>query len=166
VADRPSSRDFDDLYRRDWARLCRFVFVLGATWEEACDVAQDAYVKLLRKFDVKCPEAWVRKVATRGLLDLRRKRRKQDAALDHMCSYQCSSFQPTYHTEETERALKLLQSLPPRQRTVMAWTLDGYEPKEIATFIGTSSNAVCANLRLARRRLEDMIMSDEREGDE
>jgi DNA-directed RNA polymerase specialized sigma24 family protein len=77
VADRPSSSEFDDLYRKDWARLCKFVFVIGATWEEARDVAQDAYVKLLENFDVECPEAWVRTVATRNLIDLRR---DEDAA--------------------------------------------------------------------------------------
>src|SRR4051812_3816983 len=76
VADRSSSRDFDDLYRRDWARLCRFLFVLGATWEEACDVAQDTYMKLLEDFDcIERPEAWVRTAAKNRLFDLRRKRR-------------------------------------------------------------------------------------------
>ncbi|WP_331767827.1 sigma factor-like helix-turn-helix DNA-binding protein [Embleya sp. NBC_00896] len=41
---------------------------------------------------------------------------------------------------------------PPRQRQVLAWTLAGFTPSEIAQELGLTSDAVRANLMKGRRR--------------
>src|SRR5690606_29875874 len=47
--------------------------------------------------------------------------------------------------------LPLLRTLPPRQRQVLAWTLSGFTPAEIAAELRMTSNAVSASLKKARR---------------
>ena len=48
---------------------------------------------------------------------------------------------------------------------VMAWTLDGYAPQEIAKLLDISPNTVSANLRHARRRLATLLPAQRPGGD-
>ncbi|MEW2522402.1 sigma-70 family RNA polymerase sigma factor [Actinacidiphila alni] len=52
--------------------------------------------------------------------------------------------------EDQHMSLALLRSLPPRQRQVLAWTLDGYAPAKIAEQLSMTSEAVRAGLKKAR----------------
>jgi len=151
--------EFDDFYRGDHHRLCGYLHVRGATWEEALDIAHDTYVKLLEQFaTIASPRAWTRRVAANMLTDLQRRRVTQHAALQSgRAGTEQSYQQPIIDDGEAERVVKLLQALPPRQREVIALTMDGYAPKEIAEFLGIASNTVSASLRLARHKLRDLI---------
>ncbi|WP_257004386.1 RNA polymerase sigma factor [Streptomyces sp. SA15] len=53
--------------------------------------------------------------------------------------------------ETRHDALPMLRSLPPRQRQVLAWTLAGFTPSDIAEHLGLPVDNVRANLRKARR---------------
>jgi RNA polymerase sigma-70 factor (sigma-E family) len=70
------------LYARTWPRLIGVLVSIGGTRADAEEVAQDAYVKLLGRWDrirrYDDPEAWVRAVAVRTLVS--RLRRHQVAA--------------------------------------------------------------------------------------
>jgi DNA-directed RNA polymerase specialized sigma24 family protein len=69
------------LYRRTWPRLIGLLVSIGGSRADAEEVAQDAYVKLLSRWDsirrYDDPEAWVRAVAVRTLVS--RLRRQQVA---------------------------------------------------------------------------------------
>ena len=70
------------LYARTWPRLIGVLVSIGGSRADAEEVAQDAYVKLLGRWDrirrYDDPEAWVRAVAVRTLVS--RLRRQQVAA--------------------------------------------------------------------------------------
>lgn len=70
------------LYVRTWPRLIGVLVSIGGSRADAEEVAQDAYVKLLSRWDsirrYDDPEAWVRAVAVRTLVS--RLRRQQVAA--------------------------------------------------------------------------------------
>ena len=73
--------DVAALYRRTWPRLIGVLVSIGGSRADAEEVAQDAYVKLLSRWDTICryddPAAWVRAVAVRTLVS--RLRRQQVA---------------------------------------------------------------------------------------
>ena len=53
--------------------------------------------------------------------------------------------------------LAALAALPPKQREVMAWCIDGYSPAEIAGELGADPAAVRQNLAKARKNLKQML---------
>ncbi len=73
--------DVAALYGRTWPRLIGVLVSIGGSRADAEEVAQDAYVKLLSRWDsirrYDDPEAWVRAVAVRTLVS--RLRRQQVA---------------------------------------------------------------------------------------
>ncbi|KAK1186427.1 sigma factor-like helix-turn-helix DNA-binding protein [Streptomyces sp. NBS 14/10] len=48
--------------------------------------------------------------------------------------------------------------MPVRQREVMAWTLDGYRPQEIAQIIGITPEAARKNLERGRALLKQALL--------
>jgi DNA-directed RNA polymerase specialized sigma24 family protein len=60
-------------------------------------------------------------------------------------------------------ALPLLKSLPPRQRQVLAWTLAGYTPSDIADQLGLPAETVRGNLAKARRAAAAYLKAREEE---
>jgi RNA polymerase sigma-70 factor (ECF subfamily) len=147
--------------------LCIYLRFRGATWEEAVEIAHDAYLRLYISWHlVKAPRAWTRKVAANLLTDLRRRPTTQLLPVPdgEPAALKARHSQPVYDDGEAERVVKLLQELPPRQRDVMALTIDGYAPKEIAEILGTTANAASANLGHARRKLRELIGEADPEG--
>ena len=63
--------------------------------------------------------------------------------------------------EETEawlqeqQVIQVLRALPPRQRQVLALTIDGWSPAEIAEMLGIDAAAVRSNLMKARRSADE-----------
>jgi RNA polymerase sigma factor (sigma-70 family) len=57
--------------------------------------------------------------------------------------------------EQRHDVLRVLDYLPPRQRQVMAWALDGYTSLEIADELKITAEAVRASLKKARRTLAE-----------
>jgi RNA polymerase sigma-70 factor (ECF subfamily) len=55
--------------------------------------------------------------------------------------------------EQNHDVLRMLDRLPARQRQVLAWTVDGYAPAEIAAELQMTPEAVRASLLKARRAL-------------
>lgn len=80
-SDADPAADVAALYRRTWPRLIGLLVSIGGSRADAEEVAQDAYVKLLGRWDsirrYDDPEAWVRAVAVRTLVS--RLRRQQVA---------------------------------------------------------------------------------------
>ncbi|HEX8864295.1 MAG TPA: sigma-70 family RNA polymerase sigma factor, partial [Lentzea sp.] len=55
--------------------------------------------------------------------------------------------------EQQQDLLTALKVLPPRQQQVMAWTLSGFRPAEIADELGITAEAVRSSLMKARQAL-------------
>jgi RNA polymerase sigma-70 factor (ECF subfamily) len=52
---------------------------------------------------------------------------------------------------------RVLSSLPSRQRQVIAWTMEGYKPAEIAEQLHIDPQTVRSNLRNARRAIATQL---------
>jgi RNA polymerase sigma-70 factor (ECF subfamily) len=63
--------------------------------------------------------------------------------------------------QERSHVVGLLSALPAAQREVMAYTVDGFSPTEMAGMLGKTPEAVRANLRHARKRLSQQINESE-----
>lgn len=125
--------------------------VQGATPETAADIVQDTMLQAYRKWDqIEHPLAWARKVASREY-------GRRIAAVDEVASTDGRPlFRLDSDTEMWEQRydiMQLLAALPPRQRQVMAWKLEGCKPSEIAEVLGMEPAAVRASLMKARRQL-------------
>jgi RNA polymerase sigma factor (sigma-70 family) len=59
--------------------------------------------------------------------------------------------------DEARTVLAALATLPPKQRQVMAWCIDGYTPAEIAREMGADPAAVRQNLAKARKNLKQVL---------
>lgn len=56
---------------------------------------------------------------------------------------------------QEQQVIPVLRALPPRQRQVLALTIDGWPPAEIAELLGIDPAAVRSNLMKARRSADE-----------
>ncbi|MFC9329550.1 sigma-70 family RNA polymerase sigma factor [Kitasatospora sp. NPDC057015] len=161
-----SSRDgeFAYFYRTCIRRLVAFLMWQGASAALAADLAQDTMLQAYERWDrIQLPEAWSRRVASRKLV---RAFSQVEESTDEL-ALEPTSLLPSpgeaAEWEQRQEILRLLQDLPSRQRQVMAWTLDGYSPAEIAAELGLKSAAVRASLFKARMAVSSRMT--DREGE-
>ncbi|MFI1376018.1 RNA polymerase sigma factor [Streptomyces longwoodensis] len=151
-------KKYDHFFRSEFTCLTRHVIVLGATPEEAKDAAQSALIDLLQNwYTVQAPRPWCRKAAAHHFLrsDIKENRVDRSARTDFIArrgsddSYSLGST-----LEEWEFIVNFVENhLSGIQRQVMAWTIDGFEPQEIAKQLGKTPVTVRSNLRHARKKL-------------
>ncbi|WP_165964135.1 sigma-70 family RNA polymerase sigma factor [Actinomadura sp. KC216] len=148
--------EFSEWFERDFPRLVGFVMTLGAGQCAAEDAAQTAFAEAYARWDdIAQPRAWVRTVATRAFY------RDQKATLtaDESVPLIAAGTDEDHADQIAERDLVLaaLRTLPPRQREVMAWTIDGFRPEQIALELRTTPENVRKSLQRARERLKGML---------
>lgn len=159
---RSSNDEFIAFYREDMPRLIGFLMYQGAPLDQASDIAQEAMARAFRLWEsIEHPAAWVRRVAGRELV-----RRIADVRDNPVEEITDSSLIITSSTnvadwEERHEILRAIKQLPPRQRQVIAWALDGYSPAEIASQLNITPEAVRASLMKARRGLSKSLLPQE-----
>ncbi|MDT0547758.1 RNA polymerase sigma factor [Streptomyces lonegramiae] len=151
---------FPEYYQRDFLGLTRFLMRLGAKPHEAADAAQSAFVLAFEQWDsIRNPGAWLRTVA----------KRRSDALCSGSVREQLADQLPDLPGgrcpvaavelgEEEARVYEALSWLPARQREVMAWTLDGYRPQEIAQIMEITPEAPRKNLERGRALLKQALL--------
>ncbi|GGM69287.1 RNA polymerase [Lentzea pudingi] len=145
--------EFADFYRAQFKPLTAFVLMHGATLAEAADIVQDAMIEAYRSWDhIDHPRAWAYRVTSRSF---GRRRFAEDLVADPpepappLCGTDIENW------EQQHDILVVLAELPLRQRQVMAWTLSGFQPAEIAGELGIAAEAVRSSLLKARRALSE-----------
>jgi RNA polymerase sigma factor (sigma-70 family) len=156
---------FGAFYRRFVPTLVAFLVWQGARLPDAADIAQDTMIKAYQRWsEIDHPESWARRVASRALV--RHIASIVEDSVNDLPEH--SSLLPTLTSveawEQRHEVLRLLDRLPPRQRQVLAWALDGYTPAEIADELEIAPDAARANLMKARRALAEYLSTtgDER----
>ncbi len=161
LAARPTSNADDDFcafYRDFVPKLVGFLRLQGAQLAEAADIAQDTMVQAHQRWEtINHPAAWARTVASRALT-----RRIATVREDpsETISEGALLLTPSTNISEWEARhdiLRAFDQLPPRQRQVMAWTLQGYTPAEIADELKIKPEAVRASLMKARRAISEHL---------
>ncbi|MFB7229780.1 RNA polymerase sigma factor [Streptomyces fimicarius] len=154
----PGSRlDFALFYSEHLAVLTRFVMRLGASPYEAADAAQVAFVEAFPKWDqITAPRAWLRTVAARAYLRQVGLRDRPTGSLPDRPGGHCPLDEVVLREQE-QRVYDALGMLPPRQRQVMAWHLDGFSHAEISGQLGITAEAVRQNYARARLSLKKAL---------
>ncbi|HXW47397.1 MAG TPA: sigma-70 family RNA polymerase sigma factor [Streptosporangiaceae bacterium] len=147
--------EFADFFRAEHKKLIRFVMAIGASSDEAAEIAQVTLLKAFESWDViRAPRAWIRRVAANELSAARRAaRRETPQATLPDSPVPVSTALVVELTEEARQVLAALQALPPRQRQVTAWIIDGFGAAEIARELGVSPESVRQSHAKARKNL-------------
>lgn len=149
-----TTTDFTPFYDENMPKLIRFLMRLGAPPQEAADAAQDAFTEAFAQWSrIAAPHAWLRTVATRRYLRARygRELLTDTPPEPQPCGVKLDEL---LLKEEWQNVYAALGTLPPRQRQVMAWHLDGFGHSEIGTALGMSTEAVRQNYARARSSLK------------
>lgn len=130
---------------------------LGADAHRAADVAQSAFAEAFPVWDrIQHPNAWLRRVAGRIFY---RTLIPQETTVDVVPERQAplSAAGEVELHDEARTVLAALADLPPKQRQVMAWFIDGFSPGEIALELDVDPATVRQNLAKARKNLKQAL---------
>lgn len=163
-AERVDEAAFSAFYREFTPTLVAWLIWQGARLPVAADVAQETMIKAYQNWStINQPAAWARRVASRALAS--HIARIEEDPVDDVGEHSAllPSLTNVAEWEQRHEVLQRLDLLPFRQRQVMAWTLDGYTPAEIAVELRITAEAVRSSLKKARRTLAAYLRA---EGDE
>lgn len=136
----------------------------GATRQEADEATAAAMREVLRRWgELDDPLAYARRAVVSNFIkertrNLDRVRRRQ---VEHGAgTAEGRSDANLTVWEDREWVLQMLRSLPPGQRAVMAFIVDGFTPTEISVLLGRSPEAIRQSLHDARLRLKAALQRD------
>lgn len=160
----PSSRepppDFAESFTEEMPSLIGFVIRLGTDPDEARDIAQQAFINAVPRWSlIENPRAYLRTVANREYIRRRRLTAPEMimAEVPAMTAPPDPAMMKIEFRDQEMRIFDAIRRLPTRQREVIAWTIDGFEPDEIARMLGVSNGAVRGSLFKARRALRQAL---------
>ena len=149
---------FEEFYRTTRHRIVTVLYALGGDLTEAQDAAQEAYVRAWQRWPrisaYGDPEAWVRTVGHRLLVNRWRKIRNGAAA------YRRHGLAPTVGqpSEDTVALVAALRQLPAEQREVIVlYHLVDLSVTQIAAQTGAPTGPVKARLVRGRKVLADLL---------
>jgi RNA polymerase sigma factor (sigma-70 family) len=154
---------FSAFYRRFVPTLVSFLMWQGARLADAADIAQVTMSQAYTFWStIREPEMWARRLASRELA--RRIARVEEPPANEMPEHtSLLSPLPDVILWEQHEVMRVLAQLSPRQRQVMAWSLDSYTPAEIAQELRLTSEEVLENLTHARKTLAQNLDTTEDE---
>jgi len=155
---------FVDFFRATYRELLKAAMYAGATRYEADEAAAAAMKEVLRRWDeLHDPLAYARRAVisnfvkekTRSLDRIRQRQVERHAGIAE------GREDPGLTVwEDREWVMQMLRSLPPGQRNVMAFIVDGFAPTEIAALLGRSPAAIRQSLHDARLRLIEALQRE------
>ncbi|MEW2570174.1 sigma-70 family RNA polymerase sigma factor [Streptomyces sp. NPDC047070] len=155
--------EFSAFYLAAIRPLTGFLINHGAGVQAAADIAQEVMADVYRNWErISHPRAWVHTGASRMLV---RKVASVEEPVDEVPEPTSLVPRPDAiaEWEAQHDALPLLRSLPVKQRQVLAWTLAGFTPTDIADHLGQPAENVRANLKKARRAAAAYLKAREEE---
>ncbi|WP_432892553.1 sigma factor-like helix-turn-helix DNA-binding protein [Kribbella sp. CA-245084] len=144
--------DIAALYRQTWPRLIGVLVSIGGSRVDAELVAQDAYARLLGRWDAICrfedPEAWVRGVAVRTMVGRLRRREVVPRLVARLTGPPASVREPA-----GDVAAALAGITPEQRAVVVLHDVMELAVDQIAQDLELPVGAVEARLARARRAL-------------
>jgi DNA-directed RNA polymerase specialized sigma24 family protein len=144
--------EFACFYHEHFTRLVAYLVYQGAAAHLAAGIAQEAMtIAYPRWSEITSPRACVYKVAYRAYL--RHAIDAPELPVGEVPEPTAVLPRPAEADAwiQEQQIIQVLRALPPRQRQVLALTIDGWTPSEIAEMLGIDSAAARANLKKARR---------------
>jgi RNA polymerase sigma-70 factor (ECF subfamily) len=158
---------FDELFRACYAPVFRFVFIRLKSHDDAEEITQDVFVKMLAslsRYEDRGPSLlpYLFTLARNAVIDLVRKRKPE---LDDEALWALPSGDPTPEEsarlgEETAHVLKLLNQLSEAERDALRLKyLDGFSTAEVAATLGKTEEAVRQLVSRGVRRIRSLYES-------
>ncbi|WP_329266703.1 RNA polymerase sigma factor [Streptomyces sp. NBC_01451] len=147
--------DFDTFYVAEKKLLTKFLMYQGASEFEADDAAHQALLAVLPDLwtRLEYPGAYLRTAALRFYWRQNDRREQSTGEVPDMPGGICPVAKLAL-SEESRTVIDAIRQLPPAQRDVLAWSLDGFTAEEIAAALRRTPAAVRQNLHRARRQLK------------
>ena len=152
--------EFSGFFAAEYPALVRTVTLVLHDRARAEEIAQDAFVQLLRHWSKVCryesPGAWVRRVAIRlAVRDVRREQRL--AQLRPRSVDEAPAVNPSVDVD----LMTAIKTLPPRQRSVIVLFYYEDRPMEdIAGILDCSPSTGWVHLHRARKRLGALLTEE------
>jgi RNA polymerase sigma-70 factor (ECF subfamily) len=149
-------RELRQLFDRMYPVLVRYLYKRVWDVDQAEDLAQEAFVRLLDESPPK-PEAWLftvagnlAKNALRG--DHRRSHRLSLLAVAEADQAVAGADRVMVRDETTHQVRQVLDALSERDRTLLLLHEDGVPYKELARIVGVNASSIAPLLARARQR--------------
>jgi RNA polymerase sigma-70 factor (ECF subfamily) len=146
--------ELESLYREQGARMWRSVLAFAGDPEVASDAVSEAFAQALRRGDqIHDLDRWVwRSIFRIAAGEMKERGRTQ-----------MSDVEGSYEIEEPARELvSALAILSPKQRSaVVLHHAAGYPLREVAAILGSTTGAVKVHLARGRRRLRELLESND-----
>lgn len=161
-----------EFFEEFYLRLLALAMYMGATKEEAEDAIESVMIDMLDRWEtIRAPRAYARKAVAREVIRQRTLARRFVSLPEKDGEYpggrdrdRAQEEQLTVW-EDNQQVKELLNSLPPRQKEVMALIVDEFRPAEIAVLLGRDHAAVRQNLMAARQRLTTAVSEQRRQAE-
>lgn len=157
-------QEFSEFYRTEYRTLLQAAMYAGANQHEADEATATAMKEVMQHWDkLDKPLAYARRAVisnflkekTRSLERIRRRQVEKQAGTAESREDPCMTV-----WEDREWVMQMLNSLPPGQRDVMAFIVDGFTCTEIAALLGRSPVAIRQRLHHARLRLTKALQRE------
>jgi RNA polymerase sigma-70 factor (ECF subfamily) len=150
-------------------RLRRFALALTGNRADADDLVQDALERALRRADQWRPgtrvDSWVFRIARNAWIDETRSRKVRGRVVSYDPEADAPGVDGRAAMEATmtlDRAMKVMATLPPEQRAVIALVqIEGFSYREAAEILGVPEGTVTSRLVRARSVLEAKVLGEE-----
>lgn len=158
--------DAAGLYEDQYESLCRYLFRFTGDADQAKDVAQEAFVRLLERAPPDNPRAWLFKVASNLALETgrtgKRRWRLLVGAADRMPMGDAPPRPDAAHegARRREAVQAALLQLSAKERMALLMREEGFAQKEIAAAVGTTTKSVGTLIARALDKLADRIGLD------
>lgn len=145
------------LFEQLYDALHRYVYRLTGDADAADDVAQEAFVRLLREGPMgpTAPRPWLFRVATNLVRDRARKIERRGRLLNAHYGLGVAPDSPDLELEKNEivaEVRRVLDTLRPRDRQILLMREEGFAYREIADVIGVDHRSVAMLMTRAMRR--------------
>jgi RNA polymerase sigma-70 factor, ECF subfamily len=149
-------RTFEEFFAAQKDRLLRILYVVTGSRDEAEDIAQEAFTKVLERWgrvrSLENPAGYLERTAM-NIFRNRYRRAKRAARSVVGRGYDQDAFAVV---EDRDEAARALASLTPRQRAALVLTeVLGYSGKEAGQILGVSASTVWVLTHKAREALRD-----------
>jgi RNA polymerase sigma-70 factor (ECF subfamily) len=158
---------FPEFYRQSWPRLVRCLIAQATDTHWAEDVAQDAMLAAMEKWDQLLtydrPDAWLFKVAIRRLRRMEAQGRERCLLPDEESAVGDLGVAAAIDSWVGDHIdlIAAIRSLPRRQaEVIVVHSLADYTLAETAEILGMCEATAKTHLRRARERLQDLLHED------